>query len=53
MEKTAGVKTFLGFLTVTLCICSVPASAALVSFDMTVRYEGPGVPILVALSVKK
>lgn len=44
MRKATGLKAFLCFLTVILCVCSVPASAALVSFDMTVIFEGPGVP---------
>jgi len=44
VKKAAGVKTFLYFLAVILCICSVPASATLVSFDMTVIYTGSGVP---------
>ena len=44
MEKTKSMKTFLCSLTVVLYICSVPASATLVSFDMSVVFEGPGVP---------
>ena len=39
-----GKKVFLCFLMVAIGICSVPASATLVSFDMTVIFEGPGVP---------
>jgi hypothetical protein len=38
------MKAFLGFFTAVLCICSVPASAAIVSFDMDIIFEGPGVP---------
>ena len=44
MKKVADIKTFLCLLAITLCVCSVPASATLVSFDMAVIFEGPGVP---------
>jgi hypothetical protein len=44
VQREVGVKSFLAFLTVVLCTCSIPASATLLSFDMTVIYEGPGVP---------
>jgi len=44
VKNAVGVKTFLCFLTVVLCVCSIPASAVSVSFDMTVIFEGPGVP---------
>ncbi|MHC4132834.1 MAG: PEP-CTERM sorting domain-containing protein [Planctomycetota bacterium] len=42
--KRRVVKPFLGFLMVFLCICSVPTSATIVSFDMDTIFEGPGVP---------
>ena len=38
------IKAFLGFLIISLCIFSVPVSATIVSFDMDVIFEGPGVP---------
>lgn len=44
LRRAQGIKAFLSFLTVILCVCSVSASAAFVSFDMALIFEGPGVP---------
>jgi len=45
MNGRVEVRAFLGFLTVILCVCSVPVSAAIVSFDMSVIFgDDGGVP---------
>jgi hypothetical protein len=44
MERAPGLKAFQCFIVITICLCSVPASATIVTFDMTVVFEGPGVP---------
>ena len=44
MKKATDVKIFLCFLVVILCICSVPASATILSFDITFIFDGLGVP---------
>lgn len=44
MKLTVGIGTFLGFLTFTLCLCAVPASATTVSFELDFIFSGPGEP---------
>ncbi|MHC4132113.1 MAG: PEP-CTERM sorting domain-containing protein [Planctomycetota bacterium] len=44
MKERAVLKAFPGLLTIVLFICTVPVSATIVSFDMDVIFEGPGVP---------
>ncbi len=44
MKKRAGVKAVLCFFTVVLCMCSVPAFATIVSFEMSVIFEGTVTP---------
>jgi hypothetical protein len=44
MRKVLRGKAFLRFLTVSVCTCWLSASAGLVSYDISVIFEGPGVP---------
>ncbi|MHC4636075.1 MAG: PEP-CTERM sorting domain-containing protein [Planctomycetota bacterium] len=44
MKRAAGVKAFLCFIVIITCLCSLPASATIVSFDLSFIFEGPGVP---------
>lgn len=44
MVKRVDVRTSLFFLGLTLCVCAVPSLATILTFDMSVIFEGPGVP---------
>lgn len=44
MNKRVDGKTSLFFLGLALCVCAVPALANIVTFNMSLIFEGPGIP---------